>query len=546
MRIKLRQRPEMWGEKSARGSELGMFDYDPISVTFGRLREGGRNGIFPYGMIPSYRRPGLDRPRIEPGLPWWDASRLTAQPPRPPMPVQRKQAKWLHLPASCLSYRVESTLRRTQPLIGRTRVWERAILAGEVSYRVLIGDMLLASDAILLACSAGVRCTSCCFTSVFLKYSVLLSSSDQRLNMKIDFNTISTNDNLSTPTGRCRLEKAFSYLTGSLRIRQHRHGSYVIRVKRVTTGQNAIWLLSTGASCSAQLSGSFERSPVPHCLPREEGNTSSFGVAKTPNSYPASGCVFPHSVGRVLCEGKEEEEKGRRLDEKKFEATRPRTLSSVAVLGKGYNLRYAAVARWLEYESPTKANQVIFPARSPPPPPRFSYVGIVPDDGAGRRLSSGISRFPPPLHSCAAPDSNHVTLIGSQDVDVKSSPNPSNTLLFAYLLYNTLPRHETSKSNTIRVYHERSGPRVSSDVFTGQQQTACLSPRRAWFDCRWGPPGFSHVGIVPDDAAGPRVFLGCLPFPRPFVPALFRTHLSLTLIGSQDLDGRSRLNFFTH
>ncbi|KAJ8888581.1 hypothetical protein PR048_008073 [Dryococelus australis] len=33
--------------------------------------------------------------------------------------------------------------------------------------------------------------------------------------------------------------------------------------------------------------------------------------------------------------------------------------------------------------------------------PGFSHVGIVPDDAAGRRVFSGISRFPPPLHSGA-------------------------------------------------------------------------------------------------------------------------------------------------
>ncbi|KAJ8867766.1 hypothetical protein PR048_031569 [Dryococelus australis] len=38
-------------------------------------------------------------------------------------------------------------------------------------------------------------------------------------------------------------------------------------------------------------------------------------------------------------------------------------------------------------------------------------------------------------------------------------------------------------------------------------------------------PGFSHVGIVPDDAADRRVFSGISRFPRPCVPALLRTSL---------------------
>ncbi|KAJ8869581.1 hypothetical protein PR048_028573 [Dryococelus australis] len=55
--------------------------------------------------------------------------------------------------------------------------------------------------------------------------------------------------------------------------------------------------------------------------------------------------------------------------------------------------------------------------------PRFPHVEIMPDDSAGRRVLSGISRFPPPLYSGAAPYSARFTLIGSQDIDVKSRPN---------------------------------------------------------------------------------------------------------------------------
>ncbi|KAJ8895014.1 hypothetical protein PR048_000323 [Dryococelus australis] len=39
-------------------------------------------------------------------------------------------------------------------------------------------------------------------------------------------------------------------------------------------------------------------------------------------------------------------------------------------------------------------------------------------------------------------------------------------------------------------------------------------------------PGLSHVGIVPDDAAGQRVFSGISRFPHPFIPALLHTHLA--------------------
>ncbi|KAJ8877618.1 hypothetical protein PR048_022073 [Dryococelus australis] len=38
-------------------------------------------------------------------------------------------------------------------------------------------------------------------------------------------------------------------------------------------------------------------------------------------------------------------------------------------------------------------------------------------------------------------------------------------------------------------------------------------------------PGFSQVGIVPDDASGQRVFSGTSHFPRPRIPALLHSHL---------------------
>ncbi|KAJ8875881.1 hypothetical protein PR048_023788 [Dryococelus australis] len=59
----------------------------------------------------------------------------------------------------------------------------------------------------------------------------------------------------------------------------------------------------------------------------------------------------------------------------------------------------------------------------------FSHVGIVPDDAAGRRIFSGISRFTPPFHSGAAPNSLGFTLIGSQDLAVKSRPDPFTRVL---------------------------------------------------------------------------------------------------------------------
>ncbi|KAJ8875171.1 hypothetical protein PR048_023066 [Dryococelus australis] len=60
-------------------------------------------------------------------------------------------------------------------------------------------------------------------------------------------------------------------------------------------------------------------------------------------------------------------------------------------------------------------------------------------------------------------------------------------------------------------------------------------------------PAFSHVmGIVPDDAASRQVFSGISRFSCPCIPVLLHTQPRFTLIGSQDLDVKSRRNHFTH
>ncbi|KAJ8868508.1 hypothetical protein PR048_030036 [Dryococelus australis] len=86
-----------------------------------------------------------------------------------------------------------------------------------------------------------------------------------------------------------------------------------------------------------------------------------------------------------------------------------------------------------------------------------------------------------------------ITLIGSQNLDVKNIPN-----LFT---------------------HSRA---------TVAKRLACSPPTKANRVQSLGrtTTGISLLGIVPDDAAGRRVFSGVSRFPRPFILALLHTHLS--------------------
>ncbi|KAJ8871607.1 hypothetical protein PR048_027934 [Dryococelus australis] len=61
---------------------------------------------------------------------------------------------------------------------------------------------------------------------------------------------------------------------------------------------------------------------------------------------------------------------------------------------------FASPSSALNALPPNQSEQGSIPGRVAP---GFSHVGIVPDDAAGRWVFSGISRFPPSLHSSAAP-----------------------------------------------------------------------------------------------------------------------------------------------
>ncbi|KAJ8872335.1 hypothetical protein PR048_025939 [Dryococelus australis] len=88
--------------------------------------------------------------------------------------------------------------------------------------------------------------------------------------------------------------------------------------------------------------------------------------------------------------------------------------------------------------------------------PGYSRVGIMVGDAAGRRVSSGISRLPPPPplpRPCIlAP---RFTLIGSQDLDVKSRPN-------LYLRSSILASHSPAKAKLFDVHSSKLDVRPSS------------------------------------------------------------------------------------
>ncbi|KAJ8894039.1 hypothetical protein PR048_006649 [Dryococelus australis] len=166
--------------------------------------------------------------------------------------------------------------------------------------------------------------------------------------------------------------------------------------------------------------------------------------------------------------------------------------------------------------------------------PRFSYVVIVTEWRCCSAGFLGALPFPRPLHSGAASYSPHFTLIVSHASDVKSCPNLfSHAYPFSDWLLEALGT--SLKSDWLRLAAKKfptgraSGWRHSSGesdfseylVFKHQfpckigaaevKWLYCLPP--TGFDSREVTHGFSHVGIVPDDDAGWRIFSVISRFP---------------------------------
>ncbi|KAJ8868624.1 hypothetical protein PR048_030163, partial [Dryococelus australis] len=153
----------------------------------------------------------------------------------------------------------------------------------------------------------------------------------------------------------------------------------------------------------------------------------------------------------------------------------------------------------------------------------YSHVGIVPDDAVGRRVLSGNSNFPPPpLRRCSILTS--ITLIGSQDLDVKSCPN-----LFTQFTHSrTESIWETH--NYFCIYANKSyvtpaatsipvTPLRGRGVLDRRTSPACLHSRCV-DECEISPSSFPPTppnpttGVAPSEYELRHVWVTPLPLPR--------------------------------
>ncbi|KAJ8881157.1 hypothetical protein PR048_017630 [Dryococelus australis] len=188
--------------------------------------------------------------------------------------------------------------------------------------------------------------------------------------------------------------------------------------------------------------------------------------------------------------------------------------------------------------------------------------------------------FLPTLHSGSAPYSPHFTLIGCQGDILFRSTKTVETRPLALLLgtqeqrqmmhqlhsfppgtdlqvgrdksleiipsppfcskntyeHRNQPAARTSSSSRTRKRNAGTGQghvvtplanqRLETHLPADVDMVSSLSTRRYGFNPRPSDSGFSHVGIVPNDAVGQRVFSVISRFPRPFIPVLLHTHLN--------------------
>ncbi|KAJ8869121.1 hypothetical protein PR048_030689 [Dryococelus australis] len=173
--------------------------------------------------------------------------------------------------------------------------------------------------------------------------------------------------------------------------------------------------------------------------------------------------------------------------------------------------------------------------------PGFSHAGFVPDDATGRQGFLGISHFPPPLHSSAAPYSPRLTLIGSQDPNVKTHLNVSTPLMLSNFLFQPIVPNKvghTTFKYCVFAENQRPVKYQASSVRKGVASLRCSSQWRN--DAGSGIHSTVEFSLMANNNANfacrsriltrrnraRRVSSGISRFLRPCIPALLHSHLT--------------------
>ncbi|KAJ8867886.1 hypothetical protein PR048_031691 [Dryococelus australis] len=197
---------------------------------------------------------------------------------------------------------------------------------------------------------------------------------------------------------RCRLlEEASSYSTGSLRIRQHRHGSYVIRVQTGSSCRKALplhWLPYKGELAPGSL---LVGSGPLVAIGREVFSVDSlFTLPLAFHHFPVLSLLDTARKLLAIISATTLATQRTRPERFLLRLTITARFDHVCKQVLLWQLTFtqgAAVAERLARPPPTKANRAQSPARSPDSC-KWESCRTMP---VGRRVFSGISRFPRPF-----------------------------------------------------------------------------------------------------------------------------------------------------
>ncbi|KAJ8880535.1 hypothetical protein PR048_017005 [Dryococelus australis] len=249
------------------------------------------------------------------------------------------------------------------------------------------------------------------------------------------------------------------------------------------------------------------------------------------------------------------------------------SISTWCLLGAGWPICNVTSVPALACSPPTYAKRVQSPAGSPP---GFSHVGVVPDDAAGRRGFLGDLPFPPPSHSGAATSSPHFTLIGSQDLFVKSRLNRSipafrSTLIKTLFRTPKLAYVNNGKTTECKGAGNRSTPIKPAGHPGGRRLAGCCndagSPVQTLPRVAWRRP--ARTPAVPPDSLAQLSLSACpstsrsalseigrrsragstfrvSPFHLILSPFLLPPCLTLRMLGRQKLNTAHRLGCLRH
>ncbi|KAJ8888757.1 hypothetical protein PR048_008249 [Dryococelus australis] len=402
------------------------------------------------------RKSGVNRPWIEPGSSWWEASSLTAQLP----------GQTTHL----LPMRTVFDFQR-----GRSRIVTCGNRAGQCRWSAgFLGDLPFPPPFHSVAAPYPPRLTLICSQNLNVKNCPnLFTHSLTHTRLKMFYCPISSADGASSSrairevlsavqqrrprqlwpeycnNSTCRLRKG-AFTKGErekererAREREREPGERVVE-EGMDKGYWAISHTLTGdKGCARPASRHCKKSAAPARQPPSGDVTCSWMYSKTMRRQVFHSPYLPIS-NTCFCACLFDLHRTRRIG-----SPQNGLLHNMLDIYVPSTARYPTNVRYgmvlAEHKATARLPQRRTGFNPRPVHSGFSQVGIVPVRSAGRRAFLGNSHLPPPLHSGTTAFSPHFTLVGSQDLDIKNRLNLPTPHSLLFTLQGDLRQRERER-----------------------------------------------------------------------------------------------------